>query len=216
MNSIDLLIQYLPPSLGHLVTNALPTWISGGWAMIPLAVTGIIMYTMGLGSLFQLIVLGARRSPDAAWRAWQKKPNGFTFNPIRRLIAEAMQCQTIHEMETYFGLLESEGLLPFTRQLAVIKVCVTASPLLGLLGTVTGMLTTFGGLAKGGGGEQTMGIISKGISEALITTETGLVVALTGVFILFILTRQHQRYEYSIAHIETLCMSALQKRLTHE
>lgn len=216
MNTVDLLLSYLPPDLAQLVTNAIPTWISGGWAMIPLALTGVIMYTMSLGSLFQLLMLGARRSPDAAWRAWEKNPKGFTLNPIRSLIAEAMQCKTIHEMETYFGLLESEGIRPFTRQLTVIKVCVTAAPLLGLLGTVTGMLTTFGGLAKGGGGEQTMDIISKGISEALITTETGLVVALTGVFILFILTRQHQRYEYSIAHIETLCMSALQKRLAHE
>lgn len=216
MNTVDLILHHLPPDLAHLVTNAIPTWISGGWAMIPLALTGVIMYTMSLGSLFQLLMLGARRSPDAAWRAWEKNPKGFTLNPIRTLITEAMQCTTIHEMETYFGLLESEGVRPFTRQLTVIKVCVTAAPLLGLLGTVTGMLTTFGGLAKGGGGEQTMGIISKGISEALITTETGLVVALTGVFILFVLTRQHQRYEYSIAHIETLCMSALQKRLTHE
>ncbi len=216
MNTVNFLISYLPPELAQLVLNALPTWINGGWAMIPLAMTGAIMYTMSLGSLFKLLMLGARRSPDAAWRAWQKNPNGFTLNPVRTLIAEAMQCSTLHEMETYFGLLESEGLRPFTRQLTIIKVCVTASPLLGLLGTVTGMLTTFGGLAKGGGGDQTMDIISKGISEALITTETGLVVALTGVFILFILTRQHQRYEYSIAHIETLCMSALQKRLNHE
>jgi biopolymer transport protein ExbB len=57
-----------------------------------------------------------------------------------------------------------------------------------------------------------MGIISKGISEALITTETGLVVALTGLFIQFFLTRQFQRYEKVVAHVETLCMREFQGR----
>jgi len=92
-----------------------------------------------------------------------------------------------------------------------MKVCVTSAPLLGLLGTVTGMLTTFQGLSKGGG-DQTMAVISKGISEALITTETGLVVALTGLMIQFFLTRQQQRYEKVVAHIETLCMRDFQLR----
>jgi biopolymer transport protein ExbB len=74
-------------------------------------------------------------------------------------------------------------------------------------------LMTFNGLARGGGGEQTMGIISKGISEALITTEAGLVLALTGVFIQFFLNRQHQRFDKVVTHVETLCMRAFQERV---
>jgi biopolymer transport protein ExbB len=129
------------------------------------------------------------------------------------MIAEAMQCRTLHEMEAYFSLFQSGVIGPFTRNLQIMKVCVATAPLLGLLGTVTGMLVTFNGLARGGGGDQTMGIISKGISEALITTETGLVLALTGVFIQFFLNRQHQRFEKVVTHVETLCMREFQVRL---
>jgi len=210
---MTLTLDIVPDVLRPWVELALPVWVGGGWAMVPLALTGLIMYTLGLSSLFQLLLLGARTSPDRAWRKWLKTPDR-PRGPIGRIIGQAMTSDTLHELETFFSLLVSEGLNPFARRLQIMKVCVTSAPLLGLLGTVTGMLTTFGGLAKGGGGDQTMGIISKGISEALITTETGLVVALTGLMIQFFLTRQQQRYEKVVAHIETLCMREFQSRQT--
>lgn len=211
---MTLTLEMLPDALRPWVEQALPVWAGGGWAMVPLALTGLIMYTLGLSSLFQLLLLGARASPDRAWRRWLKRPDR-PRGPVGRIIGQAMTSGTLHELETYFSLLVCEGVNPFARRLQVMKVCVTSAPLLGLLGTVTGMLTTFGGLAKGGGGDQTMGIISKGISEALITTETGLVVALTGLMIQFFLTRQQQRYEKVVAHVETLCMREFQRRQTH-
>jgi biopolymer transport protein ExbB len=199
METIEQFLRQFPP----IVMQALPIWIGGGWAMIPLAVTGLIMYSLGLSALFQLLAQGARLAPEKAWRAWQKNPAGKTVNPFRRIIADAMQCATLHEMEMFFQLLDSEGIRPFAHRLQVMKVCVTTAPLIGLLGTVTGMLTTFGGLAKGGSSDQTMGFISKGISEALITTETGLIIALTGMFILFFLMRQQQgRQEGAWAGLE--------------
>lgn len=203
----------LPEVVRPYFEQAWPVWLAGGWAMVPLALTGLIMYPLGLGTMFRLILLGARTSPQRAWKGWLKhpvRPQG----PIQRLIADAMQCRSIHEIEAYFALFNSITIGPFTRNLQIMKVCVATAPLLGLLGTVTGMLVTFNGLATGGGGEKTMGIISKGISEALITTEAGLVLALTGVFIQFFLNRQHQRFEKVVTHVETLCMSEFQKRKT--
>ena len=204
------LLDRIPDLLRPWVDQALPVWMGGGWAMIPLAATGLIMYALGLSALFQLLLLGARSSPDRAWRRWQKDP-ARCRGPIGTLITQAMSCRSLHDMQTFFSLLASEGITPFARRLQIMKVCVTSAPLLGLLGTVTGMLTTFQGLSKGGG-DQTMAVISKGISEALITTETGLVVALTGLMIQFFLTRQQQRYEKVVAHIETLCMRDFQLR----
>ena len=176
--------------------------------MVPLAVTGLIMYSLGLSSLFQLLLLGARHAPDKAWEAWQSNPTAKARNPLQQIIADAMQSQSLHEMDIFFQLLKSEDVNPFIHRIQVMKVCVATAPLIGLLGTVTGMLTTFGGLAKGGG-EQTMNIISKGISEALTTTETGLIIALTGLFILYFLSRQQVRYENAVSHIEALCMAKL-------
>jgi biopolymer transport protein ExbB len=57
-----------------------------------------------------------------------------------------------------------------------ILVAASVAPLLGLLGTVTGMITTFDIITEFGTGDPKM--LSGGISEALITTELGLVVAI--------------------------------------
>jgi len=97
-----------------------------------------------------------------------------------------------------------------------MKICVTAAPLLGLLGTVTGMLATFGALASGSGGEKTMGLIAEGISEALITTETGLIVALPGLFFQYQLSRRLESYKVFLAHLETICTQKLYKKLSEQ
>jgi biopolymer transport protein ExbB len=75
------------------------------------------------------------------------------------------------------------------------------------------MLTTFAALASGSGGEKTMGLVAEGISEALITTETGLVIALPGLFFQYQLTRKHQRYKAFLAHLQTVCTQKQYKKL---
>lgn len=59
---------------------------------------------------------------------------------------------------------------------AVILVMAAVAPLLGLLGTVTGMISTFDIITEFGTGDPKL--LSSGISEALITTKLGLVVAI--------------------------------------
>lgn len=66
--------------------------------------------------------------------------------------------------------------LHFERRLPLLAVIATAAPLLGLLGTVTGMVKTFTLITVFGTGSATK--LSSGISEALITTKLGLVVAI--------------------------------------
>ncbi|MBF0246098.1 MAG: MotA/TolQ/ExbB proton channel family protein [Planctomycetes bacterium] len=67
-------------------------------------------------------------------------------------------------------------LLPeLERRLPYLAVIAAAAPLLGLLGTVTGMISTFDMIALFGTGDAR--VLSGGISVALITTELGLIVA---------------------------------------
>ncbi|MEO0601228.1 MAG: MotA/TolQ/ExbB proton channel family protein, partial [Myxococcota bacterium] len=76
--------------------------------------------------------------------------------------------------------LVSENLLAENRRIeafgATILVIAAVAPLLGLLGTVTGMISTFDVITKYGTGDPKM--LSGGISTALVTTELGLVVAI--------------------------------------
>ncbi|MGA1518120.1 MAG: MotA/TolQ/ExbB proton channel family protein, partial [Phycisphaerales bacterium] len=58
-------------------------------------------------------------------------------------------------------------------------------------------------------GDQTMAEVASGISEALITTETGLVIALPGLFLQYRLTRSYEKYRAFLAHLETVCSQHL-------
>lgn len=85
--------------------------------------------------------------------------------------------------ETVRGLHRS-----LTDRLAVIGVLAAIAPLLGLLGTVTGMIATFDVLATFGTGNTRA--MAGGISEALITTQTGLLVAIPGFYMKGFLERR--------------------------
>ncbi len=74
------------------------------------------------------------------------------------------------------------------RMLPLIAVTAATSPLLGLLGTVTGMINTFNLITVFGTGDARS--LSSGISEALITTEFGLIVAIPALVIHALLQRR--------------------------
>jgi len=78
------------------------------------------------------------------------------------------------------------------RHLGLISAIGAALPLLGLLGTVLGMTKTFGALTKLAAGETRI-MMAGGISEALITTQAGLVTALPVVLMCGILTSRIRR-----------------------
>jgi len=74
------------------------------------------------------------------------------------------------------------------RWISFLSVCAAASPLLGLLGTVTGIINTFKLITVFGSGD--VKTLSGGISEALITTEVGLVVAIFALVLHAFLSRK--------------------------
>ena len=84
--------------------------------------------------------------------------------------------RTMEEMRTEMnGTVERAALGYLERYLPVLSFVASTSVLLGLLGTVRGMIVAFRGIAEKGLGEPT--IVAAGISEALITTVTGLTIA---------------------------------------
>lgn len=79
----------------------------------------------------------------------------------------------------------------FRRQRLLIGAMIAAAPLLGLLGTVAGMIRTFESLA--GRGARSVEGLASGISEALLNTEAGLAVAIPAVLVLYVAHRQMQK-----------------------
>jgi biopolymer transport protein ExbB len=81
--------------------------------------------------------------------------------------------------------------------LSTIRILAGVAPLLGLLGTVTGMMDTFDVITIFGTGNAKA--MAGGISIALITTQTGLMVSIPGLYMSGFLTRRANNLKYRIA-----------------
>ena len=81
--------------------------------------------------------------------------------------------------------------------LDLVATCVSLCPLLGLLGTVTGMIEVFHVVAVTGGGDAKS--MASGVSQATIPTMAGMVAAISGVFGNTLITRTAQRENQLLA-----------------
>jgi biopolymer transport protein ExbB len=180
--------------------------------MVAIALVALLLFGLGTSVWLRLRAKGHRAVPEKIWRLWIEHPS-HREGPIGTLMDAVTGATTIEQSAAAFGGVRAAEIAPFERDLKLMRVCIAVGPLLGLLGRVTGMLATFGALATGAGGEQTMAAVARGISEALITTETGLVVALPGLFLHYQLLRGKERYAAFLAHLETVCTQALYRRL---
>lgn len=202
-------------SIVEFWTSATDIWAQGGWAMIAIAAIALVMFSVGMNILLKLRETGFRQVDEATWRRWIKHPEERE-GPVGKMIDLVTEAPTLEDSKMLFEQLRQTEVQPFERDLRVMKVCVSAAPLVGLLGTVTGMLSTFAALSSGSGGDKTMTLVAAGISEALVTTETGLVVALPGLFFQYQLRRKFEAYRAYIAHLETICTQTLYRGLRRE
>jgi biopolymer transport protein ExbB/TolQ len=146
------------------------------WALMVLAV---MIYTL-LYSVWRQVGHTRRLVDGHAWekhRAIDARLPWQVATPPRR------------QTEREYAAFELDNLAWIERRLPFLLVLVGSAPLLGLLGTVAGMLLTFGGMAADDGGAP-IDTISTGISKALVTTQAGLVIAVPAAFLLALLKRR--------------------------
>ena len=105
---------------------------------------------------------------------------------MRQGIKHSHEPRELIEEILYESILDAKP--KFGMMLPVIATTAAIAPLLGLLGTVTGMINTFNLITLFGTGDARM--LSSGISEALVTTEFGLIVAIPALIIHALLSRR--------------------------
>ncbi|NJL10618.1 MAG: MotA/TolQ/ExbB proton channel family protein [Calothrix sp. SM1_7_51] len=121
--------------------------------------------------------------------------------PIVRIFLSALELEEPTPEEFRLALeSESQAEIPLLKRFnTLFETIISLSPLLGLLGTVLGLITSFASLNIGDvGGTKAVGVIS-GISEALVSTATGLIVA---IFILMFANTFRGLYTRQIALIQ--------------
>jgi len=121
-------------------------------------------------------------------------------------IAAAKEAETLGRSCRHFVV---DALAPYMMMTGtystLVKTIVVLAPLIGLLGTVIGMIETFDALQSSSMFSQGNSI-SGGVSKALFTTELGLVVAVPGLIFGKVLDRQEERYELEFEQIaDVIC-----------
>ena len=88
------------------------------------------------------------------------------------------------------------------RRLRFLLVLASSAPLIGLLGTVAGMLRTFAGLSMEEGYK--MDLVASGISQALVTTQAGLLIAIPALAFLHLLNRRKKDWLRCLNRMESI------------
>lgn len=140
-----------------------------GWVIVAIGIIGLLM---ALERIVTLSIVGAKVRGQMKSREINKG------NPLGRVLAvyeenRGVDTETL-ELKLDEAILKEVPRLE--RGISTIKVFAAIAPLLGLLGTVTGMIKTFQAITLFGTGDPKL--MAGGISEALVTTVQGLVVAI--------------------------------------
>ena len=171
------------------INAMLQFFLSGGPVMYPLLLCSLIVTTVIIErSIFWVKIEIHRNRPlvdevmelcrCGDWEAVRKKTQGCKDYVVRILISgivhrdfsmlkamEAAAADEIQRMRRFMGILDT---------------MITVAPLLGIFGTVLGIITSFEML--GTAGIQNPQAVTSGVAQALITTATGLGIAITSVF----------------------------------
>lgn len=161
--------------------------IAGGWVMVPIILCSVVAVAITLERLWTL--KPARVVPkDLSRQAWdwvssnQLSPQHLqdlrANSPLGQVLAAGLAARQ-QERAVMKDAVEDTGrhvVHELERYLNTLGSIAAVSPLLGLLGTVTGMIRTFSALTTTGAGDPAQ--LAGGISEALITTAAGLMVAI--------------------------------------
>ncbi|WP_297735501.1 MotA/TolQ/ExbB proton channel family protein [uncultured Maricaulis sp.] len=147
------------------------------------AVGKVIIGLLAISALFGIFRMVSLLMTQAAVGGQKRKSSGSKGNPLGRVMLayEAAKDKDVETMELKLdeAILQETPKLEFG--LNFLKLAAGIAPLLGLLGTVTGMIKTFTQITLFGTGDPR--IMAGGISEALMTTVLGLVAAIPLLFI---------------------------------
>jgi biopolymer transport protein ExbB len=151
---------------------------------------GIVALLIALERLLMLGMTGRRVSSQLS----DKQLSGN--NPLGRIlkIAEKYRESNIETLELKLGESILKEMPSLNRALLFLKIIAVVAPLLGLLGTVTGMIQTFQVITLFGTGDPKL--MAGGISQALVTTVLGLTVAIPTVLLHTLVTGRSRKISH--------------------
>jgi biopolymer transport protein ExbB len=189
------------------------TLISGGYTIIPLLFCSFLVISLAIErSIFwSRIRKHQKRVVRTALQIYQEDPaqaedflQKYADLPIARIYLEALSIP--NATPTEFGMAldsRTQSEMPRLKRFNnIFEIIVGLAPLLGLIGTVIGLIASFGSLTLGDvGGSKSLNVTG-GISEALISTATGLIVAVIALIAASIF---RSLYAQQVAYFDECC-----------
>jgi biopolymer transport protein ExbB len=162
----------------------------GGPVMWPILVISLVGFTVVVERLLFIFRENSARTHEVVEKILEKVEardidGGVEIGRqsrdfVARILTYALSNKDL-SLSNAFIRAANQEMTRFNQGLATLDTVITAAPLLGLLGTVTGMMRTFGALGTGDIGANA-GQITGGVAEALIATCCGLFIAVTCLF----------------------------------
>jgi biopolymer transport protein ExbB len=168
--------------------TAMELFKAGGPVMWPVLLVSFLGLTVVVERLLFIVRENAYRDHEMVEKMLEKVESRDIDGAVelgkksKDFIARIMVYALSHKdlsLSNAFIRASNQELARFQQGLATLDTVITAAPLLGLLGTVTGMMTTFGSLGSGGDIASKAGNITGGVAEALIATACGLFIAVS-------------------------------------
>jgi biopolymer transport protein ExbB len=197
-------------------TKTVDDFKAGGWVMIPLLMLPVWALSLALQKVLQFWLRRRRYTiqMQSALAFIDKQNNSQALNYVKshkglmaRIVETCLESPNRRDKaENHVRRLIMQEIPVLNRNLNTLAVIAGAAPLLGLLGTISGMITLFAAVTYYGTGDPKF--LAGGISEALITAKTGLGVAIPTLFVHDYL---RGRKEHLLAEIETMANRVLDK-----
>ena len=187
--------------------SAMDLFAAGGPIMWPILLLSFVAITVIVERLLFIFRENSSREPEVVQKmlesvehrdiesavALGKKSNDFV---AARIVVYSLT--HVDSLSNAFFRASAQELSRYQQGMATLDTCITAAPLLGLLGTVTGMMRTFGALGGGDIGAAA-GTITGGVAEALIATMCGLFIAVTSLLPYNYLNARTEEAKHEIA-----------------
>ena len=120
---------------------------------------------------------------------------------VKKFLQKAPKGIDVQDYEFILKEVTNQEISPYERRLNLLASVISISPMLGLLGTVTGMIRAFTNISKYGTGDAA--IVADGIAEALLTTAAGLMIAIPVIVVYNYLNRRLEKMENEIDDVVT-------------
>ena len=120
---------------------------------------------------------------------------------VKKFLQKAPKGIDVQDYEFILKEITIKETSPYESRLNLLASVISISPMLGLLGTVTGMIRAFTNISKYGTGDAA--IVADGIAEALLTTAAGLMIAIPVIVVYNYLNRRLEKMENEIDDVVT-------------